>query len=381
MFNKLTTLARRGARTVMQTVGVNPVPPLCESVLVWAPGQGWYTTRLHDAFTLNFDVPTSLHHYPHLHCQFEVNSNLGFPAQYLVEIPNATVKTSSGFITTADGAYLAEGHWRVGNVTGHPVFRKEWSINQRRQLSGDWYCAMGHWGANYNHWLWDELPRLLTALPHLPAETQFLVPEPLAEIQRDSLIALGIEADRLLPQAYDCESVVERLWFATPLGHSEWAATAPDVAMQLREKFLKAYGLEAGRADRRLYISRSQASYRRLLNEEELLPILKQHRFEVIRPETLSFADQVRTFAQASVIMGVHGAGLTNMLFAPAEAKIIELHGPKVTRTHYWMMANSLKQNYQCIVGTGVDKDISDNHEPNLRLNKTHVIEILSNLD
>lgn len=108
MLTKIATVIRRNARLITQSLGINPTPSLCESVLVWAPSNGWGVTRLHDAFTLNFEVPPSLGDYPHLKCQFEVNSSLGFSAQYLLEIPNATVKASNGFITTEDGAYLTE---------------------------------------------------------------------------------------------------------------------------------------------------------------------------------------------------------------------------------------------------------------------------------
>jgi len=36
-------------------------------------------------------------------------------------------------------------------------------------------------------------------------------------------------------------------------------------------------------------------------------------------------AEQVRLFASASIIVGVHGAGLSNMLFTPSGALVIEL--------------------------------------------------------
>ena len=329
---KLTTLARRHLRQAAQRIGIGASPALCENIVVWSPERGWSLKRIHDAFVVQYPVPEELRTSTVLAARFNGNSSHGFPCQYLAVIPRATVKTSSGFVVLEEGAYLTEGHWRVSNVVSHPVYRNEWPINRHRRLPGDWYCAMGHWGANYNHWLWDELPRLLSALPHLPAETRFLVPEPLAAMQRDSLIALGIAEERLLPQAHDCESVVERLWFATPLGHSEWAATAPDVAIRLRIALLNGLGVSQSGGCRRLYISRSKAQYRRLVNEDELLPEIRRLGFDVLYPEELSLAEQVRTFAEASVVMSVHGAGLTNMLFCPPKSLVLELHGPDVTR-------------------------------------------------
>ena len=132
MLIKLTTLIRRSARAVTQSLGINPTPSLCENTPLWAFSRDWGLIRLHDAFTLNFEIPNTIKDYPHIMRQFEINSSLGFPAQYLVTIPNATIKAATGFITTQEGAYLTEGHWRVSNVTGHPIFRNEWPIKHKR---------------------------------------------------------------------------------------------------------------------------------------------------------------------------------------------------------------------------------------------------------
>jgi capsular polysaccharide biosynthesis protein len=373
---KLAAVARRALRKAVQSLGACPSSPLCESILLSAQDRGWPVARIHDPFVLVQPVPDELRDHPRLAAQFENNSRLGFPAQHLVAIPNARVK-GPGFAVLDDGAYVTEGHWRVSNVINHPLYRKEWPIRRRRRLTGDWYCAMGHWGANYNHWLWDEMPRLLSALPHLPAETRFLVPEPLAAIQRDSLLALGIDKGQLMSQAYDCESTVERLWFATPLGHSEWAATAPDVAIRLRSTLLRGLGVAQPERCRRVYISRSKARYRRLVNESELLPEIRRAGFDVVFPEELTLAEQARTFAGAHVVMSVHGAGLTNTLFCPPNALVLEVHGPRVTRAHYWMMAHTLGHEYRCLVGEPLAQDQNPGPEPDFRVDARGFVRVL----
>jgi capsular polysaccharide biosynthesis protein len=45
-----------------------------------------------------------------------------------------------------------------------------------------------------------------------------------------------------------------------------------------------------------------------------------------VRPEELTFVEQVRLFRDADLIVGQHGAGLTNCLFSSG-AHVIELHG------------------------------------------------------
>jgi capsular polysaccharide biosynthesis protein len=77
---------------------------------------------------------------------------------------------------------------------------------------------------------------------------------------------------------------------------------------------------------RRIYVSRADAADRRILNESELMSVLNKYGFERIVPGSLSFEEQVQTFADAEIILGPHGAGLTNIIFAD-ETTLVELFG------------------------------------------------------
>src|SRR6478752_10288686 len=239
---KIAARFRRTVRILIQRFGIMPMPPVCENVVV---------------------------------------------------LPEATLKRNRGLVVFDKNCHLAEAHWRVSNVYDDPSYRNEWPLTDRRRLTGNYYCLMGHWGSNYNHWMWDELPRLFSTLPHLPADVRFVVADDMSDFQRDSLQALGIAPERCLAQSAFGETRVERLWFATPLGHSEHATTAPDIAKKMRAVFVEKLGSQANEPKRRVFISRVNARYRRLLNENELTPELKGLGFEVVRPEELSFGAQV----------------------------------------------------------------------------------------
>ena len=83
-------------------------------------------------------------------------------------VARGDLKRNRGLVVFDKNCYLAEAHWRASNVYDDPAYRNEWPLTDKRRLTGNWYCLMGHWGSNYNHWMWDELPRLFSALPHLP---------------------------------------------------------------------------------------------------------------------------------------------------------------------------------------------------------------------
>ncbi len=350
---KIATLSRRFIRRFLEELRISRNPGLCENIVGWALVRNWECKRIHEPFLLQLIHPNPcINSSSNFQRTLLANEHLGFPPQHLVVLPNVTVGSSVGFVVLAEGSFLCEGKWRVTNVTNHPYYRGECKISRVIHRHGDWLCAMGYFGGNYNHWLWDELPRITNALRHIPVDTRFLVSSGAPAFVFDSLNAIGIQPEKIVCQSFDEESRVERLWFPTPLGHSDWSATAPDVITSLQRQVWNWADADPVRGSRRLYISRSKASYRRAVNELEILQLLKDFGFETIYAEDLSWVDQVRCFAQAEAIVGIHGAGLTNMLFSPPGAVVVELHGP-VSRLHYWNMANVCGHRYACVCSEG----------------------------
>jgi len=343
--------------------------------MIWAPSRKWSIIELYDAFILKLNIPANVFEHKILYHRFLANHNLGFPGQFLIDLPYATVLGSTGFIVLEEGAYLTQGNWRVTNVLSHPDI---YSFREKRQeyLAGDWYSIRSYWSYSYHHWFWDDLPRLLTAISHLSPETQFLVGEPFLEFQQESLQVLGIAANRIKVQPPDINFKLERLWFATPLGDSEFAATAPDVAQQLQAIFNPK---PHPSPHRKIYISRSLARYRRVVNESELIPILENFGFEIVHAERLSFASQVKLFNEAKIILSSHGAGLTNMLFSPSSALVLELFEPTAARPHYWMMAHALGHDYNCLVGETYYRNSEDKNDPDFTIDPNRFLKFLKN--
>lgn len=80
------------------------------------------------------------------------------------------------------------------------------------------------------------------------------------------------------------------------------------------------------RAKRKIYISRKNAKLRRIKNEDEVIKLLESRGYETVFPEKLSVEKQMELFGDASHIIGVHGAGLINMIASPKDCYIIELY-------------------------------------------------------
>src|ERR1039458_3214044 len=74
--------------------------------------------------------------------------------------------------------------------------------------------------------------------------------------------------------------------------------------------------------DRWLWISRADARSRHIAWEDQLLALLPK--FEKVSLSALAPADQVDLFSQAKVVAGAHGAGLSNLIFAPPGVCLVE---------------------------------------------------------
>jgi capsular polysaccharide biosynthesis protein len=73
---------------------------------------------------------------------------------------------------------------------------------------------------------------------------------------------------------------------------------------------------------RLLFISRMQGSARSLTNRSDVEAAVERMGYEIIRPERLSFAEQVALFSSARVVLGECGSGMHNALFCVPGARI-----------------------------------------------------------
>lgn len=107
----------------------------------------------------------------------------------------------------------------------------------------------------------------------------------------------------------------------------------------------------------RIYISRADASQRRVENEKALVKILKKHGFSIVVPGDFSLEDQVYLFAKAKIIVAPHGMGLTNMLWSDQLEHVVELFSTEWIRNCFFRMAQNLGVNYHASVVNPVQSE------------------------
>lgn len=98
----------------------------------------------------------------------------------------------------------------------------------------------------------------------------------------------------------------------------------------------------------KIYISRI-GTRRSISGEELIVEYLANLGFKVLSAENLTFHEQIALFSNAATIIGVHGAGLTNCIWAP-QAKLIELMpSNRINRCFEWQ-SNLLGTEYERIL-------------------------------
>jgi capsular polysaccharide biosynthesis protein len=199
-------------------------------------------------------------------------------------------------------------------------------------------CLVNQWCWAYFHWVLDTLPRAsLLPLADMP-ELRVVVPDRLSSFHTESLDMIGVPQERRV--RYDrTQVIVDELWFPSlgrtgnpPRWMVEW----------LRSQFAPEPPTPPSR---RLYVTRADAPSRRVENEAEVRAVLERHGFEVFRGDGMSFAEQMRVFSEATVIVGAHGAGLVNS-FAARGAKLIELMEPRYLNGCYYALADAAGHHY-----------------------------------
>ncbi|MBD2550356.1 glycosyltransferase family 61 protein [Microcystis elabens FACHB-917] len=106
---------------------------------------------------------------------------------------------------------------------------------------------------------------------------------------------------------------------------------------------------------RRLFISRQGARTRCCLNESALIARLAPLGFERLSLENLPVKEQLEAFAAAAVVVGVHGAGLTNLVVCRAGTTVLELLPSDGPFNHYFLMASLLGLRHGHLIGQRPD--------------------------
>lgn len=232
------------------------------------------------------------------------------------------------------------------------------------------------WNRGYYHWTAETLTVLegVEQYAKRNGETPKLIVGPeLNRYQQQSLKLLGYGSEDLIKwdRFY---GRVNRFVVPSIRRELNLGETSPVAYWWLRNRMLEAATDAApdvsDEASSYVYLSREDAPRRRVKNEEEVLDVLGPYGFEKYVLSDRSVAENVELFAQADVIVGPHGAGLTDIIYS-TDATVIELFRSNDVRPTYYVLSEQLGHRYRYLC--------CEYEGPNLVVDTTRLEEIVAN--
>lgn len=244
----------------------------------------------------------------------------------------------------------------------HPIRKKQLiknllllSKNRKTIQSAIWIIDENAYG--YFHWLTDCLCRLVAINLQLKNEVVIL-PNHLKNIK---FIAESLHYFNVKAEYYDVTLPVKFENLLLPSHTAPSGNYNPILINKLRQQFI---GLNSIQASKNIYISRQKAEKRKIINEDAVISLLKEYHFEIHFFENYSFSEQINLMKATKCLVGLHGAGLTNMLFMSENTCVLELRNAEDNHNNcYFSLASDLNLNYYYQLNKG---DRKDTHEVNV---------------
>ena len=259
---------------------------------------------------------------------------------FLVEFDDAQLVGESALGFTAGGALIAETGPPyftrkdiVDNVPATTLLRSRTSPHGVEKIARA-FSLVNTWNNNYCMWLSECLARLEGLEDYerrTGLELPIIIPRTPARYQTESLALMGFAPARLLEwngARLRIGTLVVSSFRREARGAYHYRVALTGLRW-VRQKMLAGLARmpapEAPPAPR-VFISRRQTLARRIANEDAVLAALAPLGFRACVLEDLSFAEQVRLFANAEIVVGPHGAGMMNLAFSE-NVKVVELFG------------------------------------------------------
>jgi len=302
------------------------------------------------------------------------------PDVYLATLKNVTVIEGSDIVIADNAtalydemAYDPEGKYEP-RMNAAQIIEKRYvnpvrvdlvcKKNARRSIAKYAIHFCKDYSPNYFHWLIEALPRMsiIEKFPELDA-VPLLIDDNLQPQQMELLHLINNKKRELIKLKQNEAYVIENLFYPSGLSHmhnnyyypvsyNKDLVTSPDAIDYLRKKLIPPD--QEVISNRNIYISRKNLGHsKRLINDEEISIYLAGKGFEIIYPEKMTIAEQIKVFSEANVIIGASGSAFANLVFAPKNCRVFVLsaNNKQVNLNLFAMIAHSLQMECTYVLG------------------------------
>lgn len=256
------------------------------------------------------------------------NAKLISPAQYIDNYTEVLVKVSRGLQIVSYGVSEAKAEVTMNKVLD--LFTPGAVV--------------------YTHWLFDLVPKLKileNAKIDLNCFDHVVVNALNSKFQIATIERLGINKENIIPisrlngKTIKCRQLVKVSPPRIGLSTEGW------IIDYIKDFFALADNVVVD-SFKKIYISRINSGRRKVTNEAEVQQYLLTKGFTVLECENRSIGEVIKIMSKAEIVVGPHGAGMSNIAFCRKGTQIIEFFSQHISK-EYWLFSESLGFDYSCL--------------------------------
>ena len=298
------------------------------------------------------------------------------PAASLFYLKGCRLLGAEGAVVSPDNKVFAEFTLPPANRwLEHSCFKRR-RIPAVKPLKG-WYATIS-WPESrfFFHWMVEALPRMAVLGSYSKILDGLFVPSPLEHYHRESLRSLGIDEAKLIPLDVHSHFAPEHLFVPRAFAMYNPPRWVP---RWFKSAFLNVRAdTDPAAPAKRIYISRSDATVRRVVNESEVVTMLEHFGFVSVRLSEYAFEEQARIFNQAEIVVAPHGAGLSHIVFCAPSTTIIDVMPPRWMAPCFMTLASSVGCRYRHLVAEEVETQAPrDAQRDDIRIPVTKLEQLL----
>lgn len=229
------------------------------------------------------------------------------------------------------------------------------------------------WSIGYFHWFGDVLQKLFILYSNkiITEEHILLLSEDFKNYDyiQNSINLLGLSVKYL--KKNELVKCTELIKVNIPFQSGNYF----DEEIRKMNKYFRNLNFSKSTILKNVYLSRDKASRRKVFNDLEIIERLNRLNINTLYTEELNWNNQLETFINVELLISIHGAGLTNMLFMKPGSTIIEFRHPKSTKQNcFFALASALGHKYYYLIGEASN---SNEHLSDLTINIDKLSELI----
>lgn len=247
------------------------------------------------------------------------------------EIDRGLTYGNHGFVLDKKGNFISDtiDFYLLKNIFLPDLFYKP-KVKRALKIDASGFVLSGYCSSYYYHWLLEILPKLRLMNSADKRIDYICLPNELSKFQKQSLELIGIDEKKFLQPCSETLGF-KKLFFADVSslafnGRKTFCyQPRPIDVFFARNLFLRRLKPNGQKKQNYIYVSRQKSGTRKFVNGNEVENLLEKYGFTTFFLEDMTFEQQIKLFADAKVVVSMHGGGLANLIFATQGAKVLEI--------------------------------------------------------